>query len=94
MPGYRLTLYIAGRTPSAERALANLQRICAKDLHGQYEVSVVDVTEDPQRAEQARVLATPTLVRELPPPIRRVIGDLSDHAAVLVGLNLAPVEGA
>jgi circadian clock protein KaiB len=90
MPDERLalTLYISGRTPRAERALENLRRICDAEFGDGYVLHIVDVLEDPQRAERDRILATPTVVKELPPPLRRVIGDLSDHEKVLVGLDI------
>lgn len=95
MNTYRLRLYITGRTPRAERALANLRRICSEELAGQYELEIIDVLERPQLAENEKILATPTLIRELPPPLRRVIGDLSDTERVLLGLDVrAAVEAA
>jgi circadian clock protein KaiB len=90
MKEYVLKLYVTGQTPRAERAIANLRRLCDHDLEGRYEVEVVDVLEHPQLAEQEKILATPTLVRLLPPPLRRVIGDLSESDKVLLGLDLWP----
>lgn len=87
---YVLTLFVTGRTPRAERAIANLRRLCEDELEGCYELVVVDVLENPQAAEDERILATPTLIKQLPPPLRRVIGDLSDKDKVLLGLNLRP----
>ena len=87
---YLLKLYVTGRTPRAERAIANLRRICETDLHGRYDLEVIDVLEHPQLAEDERILATPTLIKQLPPPLRRVIGDLSDKEKVLLGLDLRP----
>ena len=87
---YLLKLYIAGRTPRAQRALSNLQRICGQELGGRYRLEVVDVLEDPEAGERDRIVATPTLVRELPPPVRRLIGDLSDREQVLAGLEILP----
>jgi circadian clock protein KaiB len=81
-------LYITGTSPRAERAIANLQRICEQDLRGQYQLEIIDVLEHPQRAEDDRILATPTLIKQLPPPLRRVIGDLSDKEKVLLGLEV------
>jgi circadian clock protein KaiB len=83
-----LTLYISGRTPRAERALDNLRTLCDAEFGTAYVLQIVDVLEDPERAERDRILATPTVVKELPPPLRRVIGDLSDHEKVLVGLDI------
>lgn len=81
---------MAGKTPRAEQAIANLKRICEQELQGRYELEIIDVIEHPERAEEARILATPTLIKELPPPLRRVIGDLSDKEKVLLGLAVAP----
>lgn len=91
MSGYILKLYITGTTPNSERALANLQRLCEEELDEKYEIVVIDVLENPQLAEDDRILATPTLIKALPPPLRRVIGDLSDNEKVLLGLDLKPV---
>lgn len=87
---YILKLYITGQTPRSERAIANLRRICEVDLHGQYEMVIIDLLERPQLAEDERIIATPTLIKELPPPLRRIIGDLSDTDRVLFGLDLLP----
>ncbi len=87
-----LKLYITGQTPRSSRAIANLRRICEEELDGQYELSIIDVLERPRLAEDERILATPTLVKELPPPIRHIIGDLSDTEQVLLGLDLRPVS--
>ena len=70
--------------------MANLRRICEQELRGRYELQVIDVLEQPQLAEDERVLATPTLIKQLPPPLRRVIGDLSDKDKVLLGLEVRP----
>ncbi|KPJ78214.1 MAG: circadian clock protein KaiB [Planctomycetes bacterium SM23_25] len=85
-----LKLYVMGMTPRAERAVANLRRICAEELDDRYELQVIDVLESPQLAEDERIMATPTLIKELPPPVRRLIGDLSDTEKVLLGLDLHP----
>jgi len=82
-------MYVTGQTPRAERAIANLRRLCEHEFAGRYEIEVIDVLEHPELAEQERILATPTLVRFLPPPLRRVIGDLSDSDKVLLGLDLS-----
>lgn len=87
---YLLKLYVTGQTPRAERAIANLRRICEEDLGGQYELQIIDVLEHPQLAEDEKILATPTLIKRLPPPLRRVIGDLSDKDKVLLGLDVWP----
>jgi circadian clock protein KaiB len=69
-------------------AIANLRRICEQELRGQYELQIIDVLEHPQVAEDDKILATPTLIKQLPPPLRRVIGDLSDKEKVLLGLEV------
>ena len=85
-----LKLYVTGQTPKSERAIANIQRICKEDPQGEYELVVIDVLEQPELAEEGRILATPTLTKELPPPLSRVIGDLSDMKKVLLGLDILP----
>lgn len=92
MNQFILKLYITGMTPNSERAIANLKRICLEKLDSKYEIMVIDVLENPQLAEDERILATPTLVKTLPPPLRRVIGDLSDTEKVLLGLDLQIIE--
>jgi circadian clock protein KaiB len=72
-------------------AVNNLRRICEQELHGQYELQVIDVLEQPELAEEEKILATPTLIKQLPPPLRRVIGDLSDKDKVLFGLEVRPI---
>ncbi|MEZ4241019.1 MAG: circadian clock protein KaiB [Myxococcota bacterium] len=93
MTMYVLRLYITGRTPSSQLALANLKRICREELQDRFELEVVDVLEHPQLAEHEKILATPTLVRRLPPPLRKIIGDLSDTERVLLGLDLLGPAG-
>jgi circadian clock protein KaiB len=85
---YVLKLYVTGQTPRSQRAIANLRRLCEEELEGAYEMMVIDVLERPQLAEDEKILATPTLVKELPMPMRRIIGDLSDSEKVLLGLDL------
>jgi circadian clock protein KaiB len=85
---YLLKLYVTGKTPKAEVAIANLRRICDEELRGKYELQIIDVLEHPQAAEDDKILATPTLIKRLPPPLRRVIGDLSDKHKVLLGLEV------
>ena len=75
-------------------AIENLRRVCEKDLPGQYELQVIDVLKNPELAEKDKVLATPTLIKQLPPPLRRVIGDLSDSEKILLGLELRQVDTA
>ena len=88
MSKYILTLYVTGNSPRTKVAVDNLNRICQQELDGRYELEIVDVLENPQRAEDERILATPTLIKQLPPPLRRVIGDLSDKEKVLLGLEV------
>jgi len=85
-----LKLYIAGQTPKSERAIANIRRICEQELQGEYELVIIDVLEQPKLAEDEKILATPTLVKELPLPPSRIIGDLADTEKVLVGLDIQP----
>lgn len=85
---YVLTLYVAGQSPRSVRAIESLKRICEESLQGRYRLEVVDLYQQPERALHDDVVAVPTLVRRLPEPIRRVIGDLSDTERVLVGLEL------
>lgn len=87
---FRLRLYITGRTPYSQRAIANLEEIIQREFHGEYVAEVVDVLENPQLAEDEKIIATPTLVRLLPEPVRKIIGDLSDRDRVLLGLDLVP----
>jgi circadian clock protein KaiB len=85
-----LRLYVAGQTPRAIAALENLKRICEEHLAGQYRIEVVDLLQNPQLARGDQILAVPTLVRKLPEPVRKIIGDLSNTERVLVGLDLRP----
>jgi circadian clock protein KaiB len=89
-----LRLYVAGHTPKSLVAFANLKRICEEHLAGRYEIEVVDLIANPQLAQNDQVLAVPTLVRKLPPPIRKIIGDLSNTERVLVGLDVVPQKEA
>lgn len=85
---YELRLYVAGQTPKSILALANLRHICEEHLQGRYEIEVIDLVENPQLAQGDQILALPTLVRRLPEPIKKIIGDLSNTERVLVGLDL------
>jgi circadian clock protein KaiB len=88
-PGYyNLRLYVAGQTPKSLSAIANLKQICEEHLAGRYTIEVIDLLISPQLAAGDQILAVPTLVRRLPPPIKRVIGNLSDTERVLVGLDI------
>lgn len=91
MGKYVLKLYITGHTPQSGRAISNLRRICETELKNQYDMRIIDVLEHPHLAENERIIATPTLIKNLPPPLRRIIGDLSDTDRVLLGLDLAPL---
>ncbi len=85
---YNLRLYVAGKTPKSVAALSNIQKICEEHLAGRFRIEVVDLLENPQLAAGDQILAVPTLVRRLPPPLKRIIGNLSDSERVLVGLDL------
>ena len=85
---YVLQLYVTGMTPRSTRAIANAREICETYLQGQYDLSVIDVYQQPQLAKEAQIIAVPTLVKKLPQPLRRIIGDLSDRDQVLLGLKL------
>jgi circadian clock protein KaiB len=87
---YILRLYIAGQTPKSITALANLKKLCEEHLTGRYRLEIIDLLEQPQLAAGDQILAVPTLVRRLPPPLKRIIGNLSDGERVLVGLDLKP----
>ena len=88
----KLTLYVTGHTQRSDRAIANLRRICEEELKGRYELEIIDVLEQPQLAEEQKILATPTLIKDLPPPLKRLIGDLSDKERVLLGLDINPLD--
>jgi circadian clock protein KaiB len=85
-----LRLYVAGQTPKSLTAFANLQKICAEHLKGKYRIEIIDLLENPQLGRGDQILAIPTLVRGLPEPMKRIIGDLSNTERVLVGLDLRP----
>jgi circadian clock protein KaiB len=87
---WELRLYVAGQTPRSLTAFANLKRICEEHLKGRYRIRVIDLVENPQLSKGDQILAIPTLVRKLPVPVRKIIGDLSDTERVLVGLDLRP----
>jgi circadian clock protein KaiB len=89
---YELRLYVAGNTAKSATALANLKRYCEEHLKGQYKIEVIDLLVQPQLAEGDQIFAIPTLVRKVPEPIRKIIGDLSNEEKVLVGLNIRPVN--
>jgi circadian clock protein KaiB len=89
---FQLRLYVAGQTPKSLAALSNLKRICATHLDGRYRIEVIDLMKSPQLAQGDQILAIPTLVRNLPKPIRKIIGDLSDTERVLIGLDLRDLQ--
>ena len=89
---WHLRLYVAGQTPKSITAFANLKKICEEHLKGQYTIEVIDLLENPKLAKGDQILAIPTLVRKLPVPLRKIIGDLSNTERVLVGLDMYPHE--
>ncbi len=89
---WQLRLYVAGQTPKSVTAFANLKKLCEEYLHGQYRIEVIDLLQNPDLAKQDQIFAIPTLVRKLPPPIRQIIGDLSNQEKVLLGLDVTPVD--
>src|SRR6187549_1964164 len=89
---WELRLYVAGQTPKSVAALKNLKQYCETHLKGQYKIEVIDLLVQPQLAEGDQIFAIPTLVRKVPVPIRKIIGDLSNEEKVLVGLNIVPVK--
>jgi circadian clock protein KaiB len=90
---WQLRLYVAGQTPRSVAAFANLKRICEEHLAGRYEIEVVDLVKHPQLAAGDQILAIPTLVRKLPQPLRKIVGDLRDTERALVGLQIRPAAG-
>ena len=88
MNKYLLKLYVTGDSPKSRRAISNLLRICESELANEYEVEIIDILDEPQRAEREKILVTPTLIKQLPPPLQRVIGDMSNTDKVLLGLDL------
>jgi circadian clock protein KaiB len=89
---YVLRLYVTGKTPNSVRAIANLKELCNQYLPGRYDLQVIDIYQQPKLAEDDQIVATPTLVKELPLPLCRLIGDLSDRERVLVKLDLQQVQ--
>jgi circadian clock protein KaiB len=85
---YTLRLYVAGTSPKSLRAIANVKKICEENLHGNYELQVIDLYQQPQLAQGEQIIAAPTLIKKLPMPLRRIIGDMSSAERVLVGLDL------
>ena len=91
-PSWHLKLYVAGQTPKSLTALSNLKHFCEEHLKDRYLIEVVDLAKDPALARTDQIIAVPTLVRKLPEPVRKIIGDLSNREKVLVGLNLLPTH--
>jgi circadian clock protein KaiB len=89
-PNWELRLYVAGQTPKSLQAFANLKRVCEEHVPGKYQIEVVDLLKNPQLAKGDQILALPTLVRKLPEPMRKIIGDLSNTEKLLVGLDIRP----
>jgi circadian clock protein KaiB len=89
-PQYGLRLYVAGMTRRSARAIANIKEICEEHLKGRFALEVIDIYQQPLLAEGDQIIAVPTLLKKLPPPLRRLIGDLSDRERVLIGLDLKP----
>lgn len=87
---YQLRLYVTGNTPQSSRAIRNIKALCETHLKDRYVLTIVDLYEQPERARDAQIVAAPTLIRELPLPVRRLIGDLSQTERVLVALDLPP----
>ncbi len=92
VPAFQLRLYVAGQTAKSLAALSNLKRICETHLAGQYSIEIIDLIKTPQLAAGDQILAVPTLVRRLPEPIKKIIGDLSNEERVLVGLDVQPLK--
>jgi circadian clock protein KaiB len=90
---FQLVLYVTGQSARSQRAIDNLRRTCEEHLAGRYTIEVVDLLQNPRLAAEDQILAVPTLVRRLPPPLRKIVGDLSDEERLLVGLNLRPAGG-
>ena len=90
-PAWSLRLYVAGQTPRSVAALNNLKRMCEAHLAGRYQIEVIDLLKNPKLAAGDQIFAVPTLVRKLPQPIKKIIGDLSDEERVLVGLDVQPL---
>ncbi len=85
---YLLRLYVAGQTPKSLSAISNIKKICTENLQGHYELEVIDLCQRPQLAQDEQIIAVPTLIKKLPPPLRRIIGDMSNTERVLVGLDI------
>ena len=93
-PPYMLRLFVTGTTLRSARAIANLRRVCEEHLQGEYDLEVVDIYQRPEMAKEHQIIAAPTLVKMLPLPLRKIIGDLADEERVLAGLDLTPKSSA
>jgi len=89
-PKYELRLYVTGMTPRSTHAIANVKEICEEHLKGRYDLRVIDLYQQPVLADGERIIAVPLLIKKLPPPLRRITGDLSDREQILIGLDLKP----
>jgi circadian clock protein KaiB len=89
---WKILLYVAGQTPKSMRAFANLQKLCEEHVKGHYQIEVIDLLLHPDRARGDQIVALPTMVIKLPPPVRKIIGDLSNTDKVLIGMALQPVQ--
>ena len=89
-PRYVLRLYVTGKTPNSLRAIANLKEVCEEHLPGRYDLQVIDIYQQPELAEGDRIMVAPTLIKQLPAPLRRLIGDLSDRERMMIRLDLLP----
>ena len=87
---YVLRLYVTGMTPKSTRAIANVQTLCEEHLAGRYELKIIDIYQQPKLAKEGQIIATPTLIKQLPLPLRRLIGDMSDTEKFLAGIDLKP----
>ena len=92
MTKLKLRLYLTGNTPTSERALINLKELMENELKTQYELEIIDILENPQLAEDEKIIATPTLLKQLPLPVRKIIGDLSNKETVLLGLDIKTIK--
>jgi circadian clock protein KaiB len=90
---YLLRLYVTGSTPRSARSIFNIRKLCEERLLGRYQLEVVDIYQQPEMARQEQIVAAPTLIKKLPLPLRKLVGDLSDEERVLTGLDLKPVTG-
>src|SRR4051794_37359142 len=93
-PQYRLRLFVSGSTPRSARAIQNIRELCEEKLHGRYDLEVIDIYQHPEHVKPEQIIVTPTLVKKLPLPFRKIIGDLSDKERVLIALDLVPCKNS